>query len=76
LDTNPTFGVFFMAKYDEEVTCASSSPMLIDFRKADASLDLFAVATIANSRSSPSIFHPPEYFASWGLKYPYTADTW
>jgi hypothetical protein len=41
LDTNPTFGVFFMAQYDAEVTCASSSPMLIDFRKADASLALF-----------------------------------
>jgi hypothetical protein len=44
LDTNPTFGVFFMAKYDEEVTCASLSPMLIDFRKADASLALFGIS--------------------------------
>ena len=45
-------------------------------RKVGASLTLFAIAALANSQSTPSIFYTPEYFANWGLQHTYAADAW
>lgn len=49
---------------------------MISYRKACTSLAIFALANIANSQSTPSIFYTPEYFANWGLQYTYAADAW
>ena len=49
---------------------------MVNYKKACASLALFTAATIANSQSTPSIFHTSEYFANWGLQYTYAADAW
>ena len=49
---------------------------MVSYKKACASLALFTAATIANSQSTPSIFHTSEYFANWGLQYTYAADAW
>ena len=49
---------------------------MVNYKKACASLVLFAVAIAANSQSTPSIFYTPEYFANWGLQYTKAADAW
>jgi subtilase-type serine protease len=49
---------------------------MISCRKACISLALFAAASAANSQSTSSIFHTPEYFANWGLQYTNAADAW
>lgn len=49
---------------------------MISIRKVGACIALFAVTGAANSQVASSIFHTPEYFANWGLRYTNAAEAW
>ena len=49
---------------------------MISIRKIGACLAWFSVAGAANSQVASSIFHTPEYFANWGLRYTNAAEAW